>query len=66
MFLSPDTERGRVVIPNFLGRLMLVSCGQGSLFLQGSAGLQEPLCSSNTPGLDCEVPGALICPEKFL
>lgn len=44
MFLCPASERGRVVIPDFLGRLGLVtgvSCSQGWLFLRGSAGLQE-------------------------
>ncbi|KAI1242449.1 hypothetical protein IHE44_0005994 [Lamprotornis superbus] len=49
MFLSPETERGRVVIPDFLGRLGLVtgvSCSQGLLLLRGSAGLQE--CGSIT------------------
>lgn len=76
----PGTERGRVIIPAFLGRLGLVtrvSSSQGLLFLRGSPVLQEcgrhsALCSRpwggvwNTPGPGYEVPGALICPEKFL
>lgn len=80
MFLLPGTERGRVIIPAFLGRLGLVtrvSSSQGLLFLRGSPVLQEcgrhsALCSRpwggvwNTPGPGYEVPGALICPEKFL
>lgn len=80
MFLFPETERGHVIIPDFLGRLGLVtcvSCSQGLLFLRGSAVPQEcgghsALCSRlwggvwNTPGPGYEVPRALICPEKFL
>lgn len=79
-FLFPEAECGCVIIPDFLGRLGLVtcvSCSQGLLFLRGSAVPQEcgchgALCSRvwggvwNTPGPGYEVPRALICPEKLL